>query len=218
MLDDLHWADKASLLLLRHLLRSPAPAPILFLGTYRETDLARTHPLAEMLGDFRRAPGFMHLHLGGLSSDETAALIDAWAGHETPANFAEAVHTATEGNPFFIQEVLRHLTETGVFVRQEDRWATAAAIEDMGIPEGVREVIGRRLSHLSEDTNAALSAASVFGRDFELGPLEGVTGLPGERLLLALEEALAAGLIEEAAPVGSYRFGHALVQRPSTRS
>ena len=82
----------------------------------------------------------------------------------------------------------------------------------MGIPDGIREVIGRRLSHLSEDTNTALSAASVFGRDFEVGPLESVAGLPAERLLVALEEALAAGLIDEAGAVGSYRFGHALVR------
>ncbi len=212
LLDDLHWADKASLLLLRHLLRSPEPAPILFLGTYRETDLARTHPLADMLGDFRRAPGFLHVQLGGLSRDDTASLISALAGHETPAKFAEVVHAATEGNPFFIQEVLRHLTETGVVVRQKDRWAAAASIDDLGIPEGIREVVGRRLSHLSEDTSAALSAASVFGPDFDLAPLEGVAGLPAERLLLALEEARAAGLIYEGSEVGSYRFGHALVQ------
>jgi class 3 adenylate cyclase len=212
LLDDLHWADKASLLLLRHLLRSPAPAPILFVGTYRETDLARTHPLAEMLGDFRRAPSFLHVHIGGLSADNTASLIDAWAGHGTPANFAEAVHAATEGNPFFIQEVLRHLTEATVFVPQEDGWVTAVTIEDMGIPEGIREVIGRRLSNLSEDTNAALLSASVFGRDFDLDPLERVTGLTAERLLLALEEARAAGLIDEGGAAGSYRFGHALVR------
>jgi len=171
-----------------------------------------------MLGDFRRAPSFLHVHLGGLSADDTASFIDAWASHETPASFAEAVHAATEGNPFFIQEVLRHLAETDVFVRQEDGWVTAAAIEDMGIPEGIREVIGRRLSHLSEDANAALSAASVFGRDFDLGPLEGVAGLPAERLLLALEEARAAGLVDEGSAIGSYRFSHALVGRPSTRN
>jgi tetratricopeptide (TPR) repeat protein len=213
VLDDLHWADKPSLVLLRHLVRSARPAALLLLGTYRETDLARTHPLAETLADLRREPLVERLLLRGLAESETAALLAARAEHDVAEAFVRAVHSETDGNPFFVEEVLRHLAETGALRREGGRWTSDRRIEDLGIPEGVREVVGRRLSRLSETANQALGVAAVIGRDFDAQTIEAAGGPSGDALLDALDEAARARLIEEAAAPGQYAFSHALVRQ-----
>jgi predicted ATPase len=103
LLDDLHWADAPSLALLRHLARSPRPAALLVLGTYRETDLARTHPLAEALADLRREPHVERVLLRGLDATDLGALVARAAQHDAPEAFVRALHAENEGNPFFAQ-------------------------------------------------------------------------------------------------------------------
>jgi len=216
VLDDLHWADKTTLLLLRHIVRSPEQSPLFILGTYRETDLVRTHPLSETLADLRRNHAFERISLRGLDEEETGALVGTWAGgQEVPIAFTPAVHAETEGNPFFIEEVLRHLAETGAIYERDGRWVSdATSIEDLGIPEGVREVIGRRLSLLSADCNGVLGHAAVLGREFDFAVLGRMTGVERPSLLAAVEEALSAQTIMEAeAAAPAYRFSHALVQQ-----
>ena len=180
VLDDLHWADKPSLVLLRHLLRSPTPMRVLFLGTYRDTDLDRSHPLSDVLGELRRQPGVDRLDLQGLDEDEISGFMANVAGHELTEggrDLAEALHTETEGNPFFVGEVLRHLAESGAIVQDDDgRWTTSGAVADFGIPEGVREVVGRRLSRLSDAVNRALAIGAVIGPTFDLATIEGAGG------------------------------------------
>ena len=224
VLDDLHWADKPTLLLLRHIVRAQEQSPLLILGTYRETDLARTHPLAEALADLRREHAFERIVLRGLDEDEVGAFIGARAGHEAPRNLIQAVHDQTEGNPFFIGEVLTHLVETEVIYQRDGRWVSdATSIEELGIPEGVREVIGRRLSRLSQECNSALANASVLGREFDFAVLSQMVGQDSsassaqgeEALFSAIEEALArqaiAAVPGRAAP--AYAFTHALVRQ-----
>jgi len=217
VLDDLHWADKPSLVLLRHLLRSPTPMRVLFLGTYRDTDLDRSHPLSDVLGELRRQPGVDRLDLQGLDEDEISGFMANVAGHELTEggrDLALALHTETEGNPFFVGEVLRHLAESGAIVQDDDgRWTTSGAVADFGIPEGVREVVGRRLSRLSDGVNRALAIAAVIGPTFDLATIEGAGGPAGDELFDALDEATQFGLIREApgAP-GRYAFAHALVR------
>ncbi len=217
VLDDLHWADKPSLVLLRHLLRSPTPMRVLFLCTYRDTDLDRSHPLSDVLGELRRQPGVDRLDLQGLDQDEISGFMANVAGHELTEggqDLAVALHTETEGNPFFVGEVLRHLAESGAIVQDDDgRWTTSGAVADFGIPEGVREVVGRRLSRLSDSVNAALAIAAVIGPTFDLVTIEGAGGPSGDQLFDALDEATQFGLIREApgAP-GRYAFAHALVR------
>ena len=160
VLDDIHWADKPSLLLLRHLLRSGAPMRLFVLATYRDTDLDRTHPLADVLADLRREPGVSRLDLVGLDASEVTALMESTAGHdldEPGADLALALQRETEGNPFFVGEVLRHLAESGVLVQRDGRWTSDFTFGDVGLPEGIREVVGRRLSRLSEAANRALA-------------------------------------------------------------
>ena len=214
VLDDLHWADKPSLVLLRTLMRSARPAALLFIGTYRETDLARTHPLAELLADLRREPRVERVLLRGLAPDDVSALVASRGQQEPPAEFVAALHGETDGNPFFVEEVLRHLTETGALRREDGRWTSDRSIEELGIPEGVREVVGRRLSRLSETANQALGVAAVIGREFDAALIEAVGGPSGDALLDALDEAARARLIAEApGALGRFAFAHALVRQ-----
>jgi class 3 adenylate cyclase/tetratricopeptide (TPR) repeat protein len=216
VLDDLHWADKPSLLLLRHVLRSATPSRVLILATYRDTDLDRSHPLADLLGDLRRERGVTRLDLMGLDAKGVEQLMESAAGHDLSGpglELARAVHAETEGNPFFVSEMLLHLAESGLIVQRGDRWAPDAALADVGIPEGIREVVGRRLSRLSEVANDALSWAAVIGTEFDLAIVEAAGGPSSDELLDALDEATRIGVLREVAgSVGRYRFAHALVR------
>jgi class 3 adenylate cyclase len=216
VLDDLHWAAKPTLLMLRHLLRASSALRMLVVATYRDTDLDRTHPLAEMLADLRREPGVERLALSGLDEQSVADFLEHTAGHaldDPGIALARAVHAETEGNPFFIGEVLRHLFEQGAIVFRDGRYYLDRRLDDVGIPEGVREVIGRRLSNLAASVNEVLSTASVIGRDFDVGLLAGLTDGGEDAVLDALEAAESTGLVT-AVPgrAAQYRFAHALVR------
>ena len=209
LLDDLQWADRPTLLLLKHIVRAPEPARLLIIGTYRDTDLHRGHRLSDILGDLRRERLFERVLLRGLAEENVGSIVNAWTGAAVPPEFTHAVHAETEGNPFFVEEVLRHLQETGAIAPGRYEFGP-----DAGLPEGLREVIGRRLSRLSAECNRALSFASIFGRDFHFEPLMAITGLGAEELLDALDEAVEAQVIREVSDaVGRYSFGHAVIRQ-----
>ncbi|MFI5508307.1 BTAD domain-containing putative transcriptional regulator [Mycobacterium sp. NPDC051804] len=195
ILDDLHWAAKPTLLLLRHLLRFGEHAPVQIVGTYRSTDLDRAHPLAAMLADLHRDGSADRLALSGLDQDDITAYVNK-AGYDDD-ELARALATVTGGNPFFLIEALRHVDESG------GRW------DPRTLPQGVREAVSRRLSRLTEETNTALSAAAVVGSRFSLDLVERVTG---DDLIDAFDEASKAGIVIEE-PGGRYRFNHALVRQ-----
>ncbi|MFN2525500.1 MAG: AAA family ATPase [Actinomycetota bacterium] len=218
VLDDLHWADKPTLQLLQHVIRRLEDAPVLIVGTYRDVDLDRKHPLADVLGSMRRDHLYQRISLGGLSRDEVTELLEQAAGHamdERGEALAEALYRETEGNPFFIEEVLRHLIETRRLYLKDGRWVSDVSdVAELGIPEGVREAIGRRLSRLSESVNEVLSQAATLGRVFEFPVVAQMVTIEEDPLMDALEEALKAHLIVEAAGhVPTYSFRHALVRQ-----
>ena len=216
VVDDLHWAAKPTLLLLRHVLRFSEPLRLLIVGTYRDTELGRRHPLTELLADLRRQGGVERLSLSGLDAGGVARFVEQAARRDLNAEdeaLARAIYAETEGNPFFVHEVLRHLAETGAVERRQGRWVTTTAIEEVGIPEGIRDVVGRRLSRLSDEANDVLAVAAVIGAEFELAVLSQAAGLSPHRVVAALEEAVAARLVSETPEsAGDYRFAHALVR------
>ena len=217
VLDDVHWATKPTLLLLRHLLGSLESAPIMVIASYRDSEVDRDHPLDDAVADLRDGPAVTNLALEGLDAASVTAYLEAAAGRRLDGDeldLARMLHNETEGNPFFLGQLLRHLVESGAIVPQDDRWVSQAAIEDLTVPDGVREVIRRRLSRLSDATRQTLTVAAVVGREFSLDILEHVDGL-GDRLALldAVDPAVRSRLVVEVGPVGGcYNFSHALVR------
>jgi tetratricopeptide (TPR) repeat protein len=208
IVDDLHWADKPSLLLFQFLARELGHLRILLLGTYRDVELGRQHPLEQTLATLARSHLSERVLLRGLTEGDVARFIELTAGRPPPAALVEAVYRETEGNPFFVHEVVRLLQSDGRLehLDEVDSWSVE-------IPQGVRQVIGRRLSSLSEDCNRVLTMASVIGREFELPVLSRVADLPADALLERLEEAEDARILTEVeAAAGSYRFSHALIR------
>jgi len=216
LLDDLHWAGAPELLLLKHILKTAMPLRVLIIGTYRDTDLTRTHPLTSARADFRRASGVERLALHGLDEAAVVGLVTAAAGHdltEPGIALARALHHETEGSPFFIGEILRHLSESGAIFQEGERWTYRGDITALGIPEGIKEVIGRRLSRLSEETNKVLHLAAVIGRQFDVALLTRIADLSEEVILDALDDAAAAALVAEVpGSVDRFAFSHALVR------
>jgi len=208
VLDDLHWADKPSLLLLQFLARELRGSRLLVLGTYRDVELRRQHPLAQTLGELNRENLSQRILLRGLTARDVARFIEMTAGIEPPATLVEAVFKETEGNPFFTNEIVRLLVTDGRLEHPEavKQWSVT-------IPQSVREVVGRRLDHLSEACNKVLTIGSVIGREFSLRVLEKVSDVSGDRLLEALEEAVAARVITEVPRMpDQYSFSHALIR------
>ena len=217
VLDDLQWAAKPTLLLLRHVLHAAEPLRLLVVATYRDTDIGRGHPLGELLADLRRDTGVERIALSGLTVAGVVGYLEAASGHalndEDDTALALAIHDETDGNPFFIREVLRHLAETGGIAERDGRWGPTVDIDRLGIPEGVRDVVGRRLSRLSDLANQALTAAAVIGTAFDVAVVGPVCGLDDDELLAALEEAEAARIVAEVPSIAPrYRFAHRLVR------
>jgi class 3 adenylate cyclase len=214
VLDDLQWAAKPTLMLLRHVVTATGGGRVLVLGTYRDTELTHDHPLLEVVPDLRRQGGVERLPLTGLDDVGVTALVEQASGRTLDRSglaLAQAVYEETEGNPFFVREVLRHLAETGGVERREGTWTTRLAVDQLGIPEGVRDVVGRRLARLSENTNRILRVAAVVGSEFEIGVVQAAGELSEETLLSAVEEAAEARVITETSAT-RFRFAHALVR------
>ena len=195
VVDDLHWAAKSTLLLLRHVLRFGDRARLEIVGTYRSTDLDRSHPLAAMLADLHRDGTANRISLSGLDEDDVSAYV-AEAGYDDE-ELGHALATVTGGNPFFLIEALRHVDESG------------GVWDPSTLPQGVREAVSRRLSRLPIETNKALAAAAVVGSRFALDLVERVVG---DDLVDAFDEASKAGIVIEE-PGGRYRFNHAIVRQ-----
>ncbi len=218
VLDDIHWAAEPTLRLLRHVLRSDRDLSLLVIGTYRDTEVDRTHPLGALLADLRRNEAVERIGLGGLDDIGMADLVERASGRELSEQareLARVVHAETGGNPFFAIEVLVSLAERGAIYQDADgAWVSDMTVEEVGIPEGVKEVVGQRLSALPEICDGVSHAAAVTGQEFELDLLASIADTPMEQVIDALEAARVAGLIDElgGSPV-RYRFAHALVQQ-----
>jgi DNA-binding SARP family transcriptional activator len=194
VLDDLHWADRPTLLLLGFVLRSSRPAPLLAIGTYRDTEVGRRTPLAGALAELRRDGGAERVALRGLAAGEVGELAVAWLGAEAAAGVAAAVHERTEGNAFYVEEVLRGLAE-----------------HDLAVPESVRHAVGARLARLGPAADELLAVAAALGQRVDAGLLQSVAQRPAEEVEAALDELLDAHLLR----VGDERglaFSHALVR------
>nr|MBA2607679.1 AAA family ATPase [Actinomycetota bacterium] len=216
VLDDLHWADKSTVVLLRHLVTTLGDAEVLIVGTYRDSDVTATHPLTDGLAALRREAHVERVAVGGLDDNAVVALLEALAGHELDRAgiaLAHAVRRETDGNPFFTAEVLRHLAETAAIRQEDGRWVATVELASIGLPESVREVVGQRVRRLGPDTHQLLTLASVIGRDFDLTLLARVADQTEDSVLAALEEAADAAVVSEVDGLPErFTFTHGLIQ------
>ena len=220
VLDNLHWAHPSSLLLLNFLATSIVDQRILIVGTYRNEDITRGHPLIHALGDLNRLDHFDRLILRGLTSNDIADYIFETCGTHAHGRLAELIHLHTEGNSFFVAELVRLLYQEGVL---HGNAGEAETLLRERVPAGVREVIGRRLDRLGEVCTRVLTIGSLIGREFSLEQLLALPvatsdemDLPDDsaRIMDAVDEAVSAYLIEEVEhSPGDYRFVHALIQQ-----
>jgi class 3 adenylate cyclase/tetratricopeptide (TPR) repeat protein len=217
VLDDMQWSDSQSLRLLHHVVTTVESERLFVLGTFRDTELSPSNPLLDFLGALQREPGVSRIELKGFDDTGVLAFMEAAAGQpleEAATDLAHALCLETEGNPFFLGEVLRSLMESGA-IYQDDRgrWTAAGEMSEMTLPNSVREVITARVGRLGAHAGRVLSMASVIGRDFEFDLLDTVTDLSQEELLDILDAASGAALVREVPEVpGRYSFSHALTQ------
>ena len=198
-IDDVHWADQGTLSLLHYLLRHLRHDRVLVLAAYREIELDRAHPLASALVEWNRERLATRLVLGRLSRADTSALVATLFGLRSVSDeFVTALYRETEGNPFFIEEVIKSLIEQGQIYREGDGWGRKETHE-LAIPQSVKEAIGRRLTRLSETAVDVLRMAAALGKNFSFRELAVVSPAADDTLLDALDEASAAQLIRASA-------------------
>jgi tetratricopeptide (TPR) repeat protein len=194
-LDDLHWADSGTLWLLGHLIRNLREERVLIAASYRDTELDRAHPLAKALVDWNRERFTTRIVLKRFNAEETRAQIAALLDENISEAFSEAVYRETEGNPFFVEEVMKALIEQGSVRRESGRWKRCE-LADLVIPQSVKEAIGNRLDRVSAECNETLRAAAVLGKTFTIDELMAAAdGQNENKLLDALDEAVGAQLL-----------------------
>jgi DNA-binding SARP family transcriptional activator len=206
VLDDLHAADEPSLLLLRFVARELGTLPMLVVGAYRDVDPVPSNPLIALQTELAGEPTSSRLHLGGLSEAELAEYLDLVAASIASPQLAAALHRETDGNALFAAETVRLLALEGLP-------AVIDGASRIRIPETVRDVIARRLDHLSPECNRILEVASVLGREFDLDALAAAAELSDDRLLEVLDEAVASRVVADLP--GSrerLRFAHVVIR------
>ncbi len=198
VVDDLQWADRPTLLALRHLLRSPAATPVLVAAGVRAESLVPESQLGRVLTALEAGSAVTHVRLAGLSSEQAAMIVE----HDFPQStaLARTAWERTDGNPFLLRELMHHLDETG-----------ADSLD--AVPAGLREVVARRVAHLDPDLVHVLTAAALIGESFRLGVAARAADVEPGAVLDAVEAALRAGLLVEVPEsADTYRFAHALVR------
>ena len=210
VLDDLQWADQSTVSMLGHALRRYPDRRMMVVAIYRGGEVPIDHPLNALLVDARRRHDAHIVNLVGLDPDETAALAGAWIGKRPAETFVKSLHADSEGNPYFVEELLRSHDEASLAGQNAWRASNDAR---MGLPESIDDVLRRRLRRLSEPTYQLLSVGAIAGREFSLDVLEQITSRQSVELAEMLEEAITAHLVREIPDsFGKYVFAHGLVQ------
>ena len=215
ILEDLHWADDSTLSLLDHLTQRLADLPLMVIGTYRDAELNVTRPLAKTLEDSFRGRLATRVRLKGLPRDEVAAMLNILSGKSPPAAVVGEIFAETEGNPFFVEELFRHLEEENLLYDSAGQFRSKLQIAELDAPPSVRLVVARRLARLSDLTQKMLATAAVIGRFFSFEILQASSAAGADSILECLEEAEKAGLVCSVAesPKVRFAFSHELIRQ-----
>jgi DNA-binding SARP family transcriptional activator len=211
VLDDLHWADSSTVLLLAHLVRAQVGGAVTIVGSYRPAELGGDQPLLGVLAELERGRAVPSIELGGLDPAATASIIEGLIGVEPHPSLVEHVLQQTVGNAFFVEQLAGHLRDTGALNDRDGRAELGAPAR--GAPSGVRNLVRGRVQRLGGDAGASLELAAVLGAEFSLALLRRTGEIEAERLLEGLEAAESADLIIPVpAQPGRWMFKHALVR------
>lgn len=209
VLDDLHWADASTLVLLRHLARVVSDRRVLVVAAYRGDEVGSG--LLDVLGALRTDLDVSSVYLGGLDLPALAALLGEVVAAPVSAALTSAILTETRGNPFFAREVIRHLAEEGALRAAADGSLETDVLPGI-VPDGVRQVLARRRARLPAHCDLLLEHAAAFDGPFPFGPVVDAAGMGEADALAAVDAVLAAGLVEPASAPERYQFGHALIR------
>ncbi|MGI8785623.1 MAG: serine/threonine-protein kinase PknK [Acidobacteriota bacterium] len=215
IIEDLHWADSSTLMLLEFFAQHLGQIPVLILGTFRDVELEVTHPLNQTLEELTRRRLVNRVSVKPLTEASVQALLEVLSGQAPPPALAQAIYQGTEGNPFFVEEVFQHLVEEGKLFDSQQRWRSDLRMSDVGVPESVRLVIRHRLQRLSEASRRVLALAAVIGRNFNYELLEAVSEIQPDTLLDAVEEGERSHLVTAVTSRAEtmYSFAHALIRQ-----
>ena len=214
VLEDLHWADESTLALLNHLANRVAQLPVVIIGTYRDSFSENNSALTRTLEELIRL-GTRPLKLGGLSKDAVAQMLHGLSQRQAPESLVSLIFDESQGNPFFVEEMYRHLIEEGKVFDAAGQFRTDIKIDEIDVPENVRLVIGRRLERFDENEKRALAAAAVIGRSFSFQLLTWISQIDVDELFTVIERAQQMGIIVPSAegPERPFTFAHELVRQ-----
>ncbi len=213
--EDLHWADDSTLSLLDHLTQRLSDMRLMVIGTYRDADMNLTRGLAKTLEDLLRGRLATHVRLKGLPRDEVAAMLKSLSGKSPPASMVSEIYAETDGNPFFVEELFRHLEEENCLYDSSGQFRSELKISELEAPASVRLVVARRLARLSDLTQKMLATAAVIGRFFSFEILQASMGADEDSILERVEEAEKAALVLSVteSPRARFRFSHELIRQ-----
>ena len=212
VLEDMHWADPGSMLLLRHLVRSARSSALCVIVTVSGSEMHQDESARRIFTDLCREPSVSRIALGGLRDQHISRIADDWIGSTAPAALIRVLADSTRGNPLYVCEVLRHVTESGI-APQLRKLSESATIADIGLPTSLTEIICSRLSRLGHDCETLLALATVVGHEFDLSVLESLAGMPEGVLLDEIDSAVQAGVVHEVAGApGRFSFTHEVIR------
>lgn len=213
-IEDLHWGDEATLELVPYLARKLRDSAVLILATYRTDELHRLHPLTHILAELGRGRLAAEIRLRPLTVEQTGLVIRAALGiKRTSPEFREAIHDRCGGNPFFTEEILRALVDSGDITYRDGAWERLKDVADLALPSTVRDAVQQRLRTLSADELRVIQVAAVVGQRFDFDLLQRVAGIGERQVMTALRAAIDGQLIHEERDGGdAYAFRHALTR------
>jgi tetratricopeptide (TPR) repeat protein len=213
--EDLHWANESTCRLLRYLAERLRDSPVLMIGTYRATDLDPSQPFSETMHELLRERLVEDMNLQRLSAADVAGLLEGRAGQTPPKELVQLIFSETEGNPFFVEELYRHLDEAEKLFAEDGKFRSGVSIADTEVPRGVRLIIEHRLAKVSDACRKLLTAGAVAGRVVAFDLLARIGDLADDPLFDALEEAAAASLMEEihVGREARYQFVHEQIRQ-----